>query len=119
MSIINTCVECVVPMACRDRGVCSKLEKNLREAFPPRRAPLKLTGTMMSPKVDLPKTTATWLLELNCTCPHCEQEVDLIDASDFWERSRLSACENGTDQSRDVRVDCPKCEESFRVSCEY
>lgn len=63
--------------------------------------------------------TATWVIELNCTCPHCKDDVDLLDDPDFWDGRRLDIGEHSTDRSSDVRVVCPKCGEAFTVDLAY
>lgn len=58
-------------------------------------------------------TTAIWTIELNCTCPHCEKYVDLLDYPDFWDGRDIQAAENGTDKTRNAEVICPECEKEF------
>ena len=68
----------------------------------------------------MPKITATWDLSLDCTCPNCEQYVDLTTADTFWERnSELAIVEHGTPRTVDMEVECPKCFNEFKVSLEY
>lgn len=33
---------------------------------------------------------AQWEVELNCYCPKCENFVNLLDATDFWDGHRYS-----------------------------
>ena len=63
--------------------------------------------------------TATWTIELNCTCPKCDKWVDLLDYSDFWDGRNLEIAENGTERSKGVEVLCPECSYEFTVDCEY
>lgn len=63
--------------------------------------------------------TAQWSLSLNTDCPSCDEWVDLLDYSDFWDGRKLAICENGTDLSRDVEVVCPECGHEFNVDLEY
>jgi uncharacterized protein (DUF983 family) len=63
--------------------------------------------------------TAIWTVELNCTCPACNELVDLLDYPDFWDGRKLDIAENGTDRSRGVEVLCPECDHEFTVDCEY
>ena len=65
------------------------------------------------------KACATWVVELNCTCPLCGDRVDLLDYADFWDGRKLDVPEHGTERSRDIDVRCPKCENEFTVDCEY
>jgi len=62
---------------------------------------------------------ATWTVELNCECPKCEQDVDLLRYPDFWDGRTLDVAENCTARSRDVSVCCPECSHEFLVDCEY
>lgn len=63
--------------------------------------------------------TAAWTVELNCTCPKCNEYVDLLDYVDFWDGRRLDIAESGTERSCDIEVICPKCDHEFTVDCEY
>ena len=65
------------------------------------------------------KVTATWTVELNTECPHCDEYIDLLDDPDFWDGRELSVAENGTENSKDQPVTCPKCGHEFVVDCEY
>lgn len=69
--------------------------------------------------MSVPHTSASWTLELNCTCPHCKEYVDLLEAPDFWDGRDLDAIEHGTKRSKGVEVTCPECSEDFTVDCEY
>lgn len=64
-------------------------------------------------------TTAGWSISLNCDCPKCEEYVDLLDDSDFWDGRGLEVAEHDTERSRDVEVVCPKCGYEFTVDLEY
>ena len=71
-------------------------------------------------KDKMQNVTATWDIELNCSCPKCDQCFDLLcypDFSDGWKN--LEVCENGTDRSKGIEVVCPKCRHEFTVDCEY
>jgi endogenous inhibitor of DNA gyrase (YacG/DUF329 family) len=61
---------------------------------------------------------ATWSLSLDCECPKCGKDVDLLRTDDFWD-SGLQACETCTDRSNDLEVSCPECGHEFVVECEY
>ena len=64
-------------------------------------------------------TRATWIVELNCTCPSCDEYIDLLDYADFWDGRALNVAETCTSRSRDVEVVCPLCDHEFLVDCEY
>lgn len=75
-------------------------------------------GRCDSGEQPVPVEAAVWYLELRSTCPHCHEDVDLMDYADFWE-SGITACENHTDRSNQLHVVCPECSEEFDVCCEY
>ncbi|MEZ6852979.1 hypothetical protein [Halodesulfovibrio aestuarii] len=60
------------------------------------------------------KLTADWTLELNVTCPHCKEDVDLLTECDFWE-------DRPNDFSilflKNQEVYCPECGEQF--TCDF
>lgn len=56
---------------------------------------------------------ATWYVELKCTCPHCDEWVDLLDSPDFFEYHRIDIPEHDTYRTKDMEVDCPECGEEF------
>jgi Zn finger protein HypA/HybF involved in hydrogenase expression len=68
---------------------------------------------------NMAEATAIWTVELNCTCPKCGNDVDLLDYPDFWDCRKLEIAENGTERSRDVDVICPECDGDFTVDCEF
>lgn len=54
--------------------------------------------------------TALWTLELEVTCPHCKELVDLMTDPDFWEdRTEDFSVLHKTDQE----VYCPECGSKF------
>ena len=65
------------------------------------------------------KVIATWSVSLDTKCPECGEYVDLLDDPDFWDGRKLEIGENGTKNSENVEVICPKCEAYFNVECEY
>ena len=65
------------------------------------------------------KVIATWDIHLWCDCPKCLENVDLLDAPDFWDGRRLQIAEHDTPHSCDVEVICPSCEHEFKVDTEY
>ena len=63
---------------------------------------------------------AIWTIELNCLCPKCKDNVDLLDYEDFWEGKRgLQICEHSTKISKSVGVICPNCDHDFNVELAY
>ena len=69
--------------------------------------------------MDKKKVIATWWISLNCDCPECGENVDLLDDPDFWDGRKLEIGENGTENSENVEVICPECDAYFNVICEY
>ncbi len=64
--------------------------------------------------------TATWEISLNCTCPFCDEDVNLTDHDDFWlDNPRLQVGESNTERSKDMKVICPECKKEFKVDCQY
>ena len=62
---------------------------------------------------------ATWSISLDCECPGCKEQVNLLDYTDFWDGRHLEVPEHDTDRSTDVEVVCPECGHEFEVDCEY
>lgn len=61
---------------------------------------------------------AQWEVELNCYCPKCENFVNLLDATDFWDGHRyLDIPEHNTEYSNNLEVICPECDHVFEVCC--
>ena len=71
----------------------------------------------IEPVVSLP--LAIWTLELNCKCPKCDADIDLLEDGDFWEENRIQACEHGTKQSKNIDAWCKDCEHEFKVDLAY
>lgn len=65
------------------------------------------------------KLKATWTIELNTECPFCGEYVDLCDADDFWSGRLFKVGENGTENTRDVEAECPRCHRTLVVDFEY
>lgn len=63
--------------------------------------------------------SAQWYVELRAECPNCKQDVDLLDAPDFWDGRQLDIPEHGTENSNNLEVDCPECGHQFRVCCQW
>jgi len=62
---------------------------------------------------------ATWHLALSCVCPECGQLVDLLQKEDFWDGKEFKPCENGTEATRNVGVECPECHAEFRAHFDH
>ena len=62
---------------------------------------------------------ATWSISLDTTCPGCNEDVDLLATSDFWEDTKVEPIENCTNRSNNLSVTCPKCSHEFEVRCVY
>jgi len=73
----------------------------------------------MSEDKKIVKLEATWSLSLDCECPKCGEDIDLMDDDNFWENNNIQACEWGTKKSRDVDAYCEKCEHEFKVDLVY
>jgi len=70
--------------------------------------------------VSATRTIAVWSMSLDCECPSCKEDVDLLRYPDFWSgRGDMIACENGTERSRNLEVVCPECGHEFVVDCQY
>lgn len=65
------------------------------------------------------ENVAVWNISLDCECPNCKEDVDLLDCDDFWHGVKFEAGEWGTKNTRDVEVYCPKCGYEFKVDFEY
>ncbi len=61
---------------------------------------------------------AIWSLSLDCTCPKCEEDFDILDEDDFWGRG-IHVAEHDTPRSRGVEVVCPNCKYTFTVDLVY
>lgn len=62
---------------------------------------------------------ATWSVSLDCTCPQCSEDFDVMDIPDFWDGRKLEIPESNTDRSRNIEVQCPKCDHEFMIDCEW
>ena len=62
---------------------------------------------------------AIWSIQLNCICPACQKDVNLLDDADFWDGRQLKVAETGTEHSDNLEVKCPMCGNEFNVDCEY
>ena len=70
---------------------------------------------MTEPKI----IEACWDISLNCQCPKCKKDIDLLDDGDFWENNRIESCEHGTEKSRGIDAYCKDCEHEFKVDLAY
>lgn len=73
----------------------------------------------MKDKTKVVKLEAIWDLSLNCQCPKCDEDIDLMCDDNFWENNNIQSCEWGTEKSRDIDAYCEKCEHDFKVDLAY
>lgn len=65
-------------------------------------------------------TRATWDISLNCECPHCHKDVDILNTDDFWEDHRsLTIPAHGAEYTNNMPTLCPECGKEFHVCLEY
>ena len=62
---------------------------------------------------------ASWVIHLFSDCPHCGEDVDLLDYCDFWDGVGFEIGEWGTSRTRGVDVICPECGESYNCDFVY
>lgn len=62
------------------------------------------------------RTVAEWSISLDVCCPYCGELFDLL--SDEWPEG-VEACEQDTDATRNVDVECSKCHRMLVVDFEY
>jgi hypothetical protein len=62
---------------------------------------------------------ATWHASLDCECPGCNEDVDLLDDPDFWDGRNIEIAEHGTLGTTDMEVVCPLCGHVFAVDCQW
>ena len=64
---------------------------------------------------------AQWSMSLDCTCPSCEEDFDILTAdSDFFNRgSGIAPAEHDTRLSKDYEVTCPNCDHEFEVDFQW
>jgi hypothetical protein len=60
--------------------------------------------------------TADWSISLDLTCPYCNELIDLL--ADDWPEG-VQACEQDTDATRGVEVECPGCDHTLIVDYQY
>ena len=60
---------------------------------------------------------AVWSLSLDCYCPICNEEVDLLAHPDFFEKNEIQVCEQGTTKTRGMKANCPICGYEIVVDC--
>ena len=65
------------------------------------------------------KVVATWSASLDCECPHCKEDVDLLDYDGFWEGRKIQIAESRTKGTTDMEVVCPNCAKEFLVDCAW
>lgn len=58
------------------------------------------------------KIEAVWSASLDCECPACKEEVDLMEEPDFWDgKPELQIAQD----VKGLEVVCPKCGHEFEV----
>lgn len=62
---------------------------------------------------------AIWSLSLDCSCPKCSHEFDILDDTEFISDNKLEVCEHGTQRSMGINVMCPNCDSEFKVDLAY
>lgn len=59
------------------------------------------------------KIEAQWSASLDCECPSCKEDVDLLQHPDFWDgRDNLDIAKT----VKDLEVVCPECGHEFEVN---
>lgn len=62
---------------------------------------------------------AIWSLSLDCTCPKCGHEFDILDDGEFLHDKKVEVCEHGTPRSTGITVTCTNCDLDFAVDLAY
>ena len=71
------------------------------------------TGSVRVQRV-VRRPVATWNASLDCECPNCKEDVDLMEEVDFWDgRGDLEIAQS----VEGLQVICPKCGHEFEVDC--
>lgn len=64
---------------------------------------------------------ANWAVSLDCVCPWCQKDVDLLAYPDFWDGrggpNPFLIGEHGTERADHLEVVCPECGLEFEVTC--
>jgi len=68
---------------------------------------------------EMSNPVAIWDISLDCTCPRCEKDIDLLDDSDFLDGRFFTIGEYGTNWTSGVDVECPVCGHEYKVDFEY
>ena len=63
--------------------------------------------------------SAQWTVSLDADCPKCGENVNLLDAPDFWDGRQLDIPEHGTENSDNLDVTCPECGHDFKACCQW
>jgi hypothetical protein len=62
---------------------------------------------------------ALWSLSLDCTCPKCGHDYDILEVDPEFFNNRIEPIESGTERTKDFETVCPECEHEFKVDFEY
>ena len=66
------------------------------------------------------KPIIAWNISLDCECPYCEFDIDLMDQMfEPGEKGRCELGEHGTDTTRDMEVYCPQCDAEFKIDLDW
>jgi predicted RNA-binding Zn-ribbon protein involved in translation (DUF1610 family) len=65
------------------------------------------------------KITATWNISLNCDCPKCGHEFDMLDDVEFFDGNNIQVGEHETSRTTDMEASCPKCGHDFLVDLAF
>lgn len=61
------------------------------------------------------KIEAVLTAQLEVTCPHCQNEFDLLDV-DGYEDYATPIFNNDWDELKEMEIECSKCEKEFQIS---
>lgn len=62
---------------------------------------------------------ATWSISLDCTCPSCEHDFDILSGFCMPDGMNLYAGEHGTERTENMKISCPACGHEFLVDCYF
>ena len=64
-------------------------------------------------------TKARWAISLDCNCPKCNHDIDIVDIDNELFNNGVSPIEHDTAGSIGYEVSCPKCGHDFCVDFEW
>lgn len=62
---------------------------------------------------------AIWSISLDCTCPSCGHDFDILQGFSLPYGHNLYAGEHGTERTENIEIVCPECECVFKVDCAF